>query len=318
MTIDLCDLPENISHWSNFPILLTNDEIIKLYSYNKESWILYGKKLNKEILMNYRKELKIDLIVTNFWIIDEYKIASIGGLITLSAIILANKLGLDIAPLMNIPSLKKPGLLVMDMDSTAIQIECIDEIAKLAGCSDAVAKITKLAMLGKIDMIESLHQRVAMLKGVDISILKIILDNLPLTSGLIQIVNKLHLLHWKIAIISSGFKYYASHLESKLNLSYVIANNLEVYNGKLTGKIIGPIVDSRYKLISLKKIAQRLLIPLEQTVAVGDGFNDLLMIKSAALGIAYHANSIVNKQVETKIVHSDLMGIFCILSSTIH
>nr|WP_241973765.1 phosphoserine phosphatase SerB [Candidatus Pantoea edessiphila] len=267
--------------------------------------------------MKYQQQINVHLIIINCWIVDEYKVICIQGMLTASAINLAYTLRLDIAKLINIPSLKKLGLLLMDMDSTAIEIECINEIAKLIGIGNEMDKITKCAMLGEISLVRSLYKRLAMLKGVDINILKYVLDKLPLTPGLIQLVKKLQKLNWHVAIISSGFKYYASYLGNKLNLTDVIANELEIHNGKLTGKIIGPIVDDLYKLNSLKKISQRLNIPLEQTVAVGNGANDLLMIKSAGLGITYRANYKVNNQVSIKIVNSDLMGIFCILNSTI-
>ncbi|MXP51115.1 phosphoserine phosphatase SerB [Pantoea sp. SoEX] len=316
--IKLSDLPNDISHWPNFHIFSNTKKLEKTCCYlNKTYWILYATELNKKSLIYYQKTLNIKLTIINFWKIDKYKIVCVKGLITKNDINLLYKLGWDIAPLIKMPSLQKPGLLLMDMDSTAIQIECIDEIARLANRGDIVKNITISAMKGEIDFTNSLSQRVSMLKGVHESILKQVLDKLPLMPGLIQLVEKLQVLNWKIAIVSSGFKYYASYLGKKLNLVDVVANDLEIYQGKLTGKLIGRIVDAKYKLYSLKKIAQKLNISLEQTIAVGDGANDLLMIRSAGLGIAYRSNYHVNKQVIFKIVHADLMGIFCILSSTI-
>ncbi|WP_158674487.1 phosphoserine phosphatase SerB [Candidatus Pantoea edessiphila] len=306
-----------MSHF-NFCFHNTNTEILHHCSSNETDWIFYGKELNKRTFINYQKKLDIKLVIINFWTIDKYKVVSIKGLITETAISLAYKLGWDVAPLINIPDLKKPGLLILDMDSTAIQIECIDEIAKIAYRNNFVKKITKSAMKGEIDFVRSLKNRVEMLKGVKESVLKQVLDTLPLTSGLIELVENLKLFNWEVAIISSGFKYYASYLEKKLNLVESIANDLEIEDGQLTGKLVGKIVDSKYKLNSLKKISNKLNIALEQTIAIGDGYNDLLMIKSAGLGIAYKANYYVNKQVIFKIINSDLMGVFCILSSTIY
>lgn len=206
----------------------------------------------------------------------------------------------------------------MDMDSTAIQIECIDEIAKLAGSGELVAEVTERAMRGELDFTASLRQRVATLKGADANILRQVRDELPLMPGLTQLVLKLETLGWKVAIASGGFTFFADYLRDKLRLTTVVANELEIMDGKLTGQVIGDIVDAQYKANTLTRLAEKYAIPVEQTAAIGDGANDLPMIKVAGLGIAYHAKPKVNEKTEVTIRHADLMGVFCILSGSIN
>lgn len=312
------NLPNDISRWKNFPFYLNQNLILSQYHYtNKIGWLLYGYDLDKRKLIDYQHQLSSAIIVMNSWNINNYKIVHICGSITLFSSILADSFGLDIAPLNNIPDLKKTGLLIMDMDSTAIQIECIDEIAKLAGVGELVRKITEKAMHGKIDFSFSLLERVAVLKNTKIDILKEVRDNLPLTPGLLFLVKKLQLLNWKIVLASGGFTYYAEYLRDKLNLTAIYANELEINNGMLTGNLIGPIIDAQYKADILKKISKYFNISQKQTVAVGDGANDILMMKKSALSIAYNAKYQVKNQAKVSIKHADLMGVFCILSSTL-
>lgn len=206
----------------------------------------------------------------------------------------------------------------MDMDSTAIQIECIDEIARLAGCGDAVAAVTERAMRGELDFSASLRERVATLKGADADILHKVRENLPLSPGLISLVLKLESLGWKVAIASGGFTFFSDYLRDKLHLCAAVANELEVVKGRLTGKVVGPIVDARYKAKTLLGLAEQFDIAPEQTVAIGDGANDLLMLKRAALGVAWHAKPKVNERGKVTIRHADLMGVFCILSGSLN
>ena len=221
---------------------------------------------------------------------------------------------MDVVPLGNIPKLRSPGLLMMDMDSTAIQIECIDEIARLAGVGDEVAEVTERAMQGELDFSESLKARVGLLAGADAAILQQVLDTLPLMPGLTSLVRKLQAMDWHVAIASGGFTFYANHLKDSLRLIAVYANQLEIKDGKLTGKVKGPVVDAKYKAQALVKLAEFLNIPLEQTVAIGDGANDLKMLKKAGLGIAFHAKPKVYARAKVAIRHADLMGVMCTLS----
>lgn len=181
-------------------------------------------------------------------------------------------------------------LICFDMDSTLIQTECIDELAKRAGVGDKVSEITARAMHGEIDFKESFKERVALLKGLDASVLKDIAENMPITEGTDRLMSVLKTCGYKIAILSGGFTYFGEYLRKKYGIDYVYANELEIGDdGKLTGRYVGDIVDGQRKAELLKLIAQVERVNLAQTIAVGDGANDLLMIGEAGLGIAFHA-----------------------------
>ncbi|WP_239952974.1 phosphoserine phosphatase [Pantoea sp. Z09] len=313
-----CDLPAELSEWPGLPLSLSGDEVMPLdYRAGRTGWLLYGRTLDKQQLTDYQHQLGAAMVIVSAWRIDEYQVVRLAGSLTPRATKLAHDNGLDVAPLGKIPHLKTPGLLVMDMDSTAIEIECIDEIAKLAGSGELVAEVTERAMRGELDFAASLRQRVATLKGADANILKQVRDELPLMPGLTELVQKLQALGWQVAIASGGFTYFAEYLRDRLHLAHVAANELEMRDGKLTGEVLGQIVDAQYKADTLKKLAQRFDIAPDQTVAIGDGANDLPMIKAAALGIAYHAKPKVNEQTQVTIRHADLMGVFCILSGSL-
>lgn len=181
-------------------------------------------------------------------------------------------------------------LICFDMDSTLIQTECIDELAKRAGVGDQVKAITARAMRGEIDFKESFKERVALLKGLDVSVMKEIAELLPITEGTDRLMSVLKTCGYKIAILSGGFTYFGEYLQRKYGIDYVYANELEIdENGKLTGRYVGEIVDGHRKAELLKLIAQVEKVNLAQTIAVGDGANDLPMISEAGLGIAFHA-----------------------------
>lgn len=181
-------------------------------------------------------------------------------------------------------------LICFDMDSTLIQTECIDELAERAGVGDKVREITERAMRGEIDFRESFKERVALLKGLDVSVMKDIAEKLPITEGVERLMAVLKRYGYKIAILSGGFTYFGEYLQRKFGIDYMYANELEVDDdGKLTGKYLGDIVDGKRKAELLKLIAQVEKVNLAQTIAVGDGANDLPMISEAGLGIAFHA-----------------------------
>ncbi len=208
------------------------------------------------------------------------------------------------------PSLALPGLLVMDMDSTTIEIECIDEIAKLAGVGEQVAAVTEEAMQGKLDFAESLNQRVATLEDAPESILADVAKDIPLMPGLITLIEALKAHNWRIAIASGGFTYFADHLKNTLQLDAARANTLEIVDGKLTGKVLGGIVDAQVKADVLQELAQEFNIAPTQTVAMGDGANDLVMMAAAHLGVAYKAKPLVLAKADSSISHS---GLDCML-----
>ncbi len=208
------------------------------------------------------------------------------------------------------PTLSQPGILVMDMDSTTIEIECIDEIAILAGVGEQVAAVTEQAMLGELDFTQSLHQRVATLKGSSENILAEVAENIPLMQGLVTLVRILKAHGWKVAIASGGFTYFADHLKVLLALDAAYANTLEIVEGTLTGKVIGTVVDAQAKADCLVNLQAEFQLPKEQTVAMGDGANDLVMMAAAQLGVAFHAKPLVLAKADSAI-NTD--GLDCLL-----
>ena len=180
-------------------------------------------------------------------------------------------------------------LICFDMDSTLIQTECIDELAERAGVGEQVRAITESAMRGEIDFKESFAQRVALLKGLDESVMKEIAENMPITEGVERLMFVFKRYGYKIAILSGGFTYFGEYLQKKFGIDYVYANELEIIDGKLTGRYLGDVVDGKRKAELLRLIAQVEKVDIAQTIAVGDGANDLPMLSLAGLGIAFHA-----------------------------
>ncbi len=180
-------------------------------------------------------------------------------------------------------------LICFDMDSTLIQTECIDELAERAGVGEQVRAITESAMRGEIDFKESFAKRVALLKGLDESVMKDIAENMPITEGVERLMFVLKRYGYKIAILSGGFTYFGEYLQKKFGIDYVYANELEIIDGKLTGRYLGDVVDGKRKAELLRLIAQVEKVDIAQTIAVGDGANDLPMLSLAGLGIAFHA-----------------------------
>ena len=201
-------------------------------------------------------------------------------------------------------------LICFDMDSTLIQAECIDELARRHGVYDQVAAITESAMRGEIDFKESFTKRVALLKGLDVSVMQDIAEHLPITEGTDRLMSVLKTCGYKIAILSGGFTFFGEYLRQRYGIDYVYANELEVdEDGKLTGRYVGEIVDGRRKADLLKLIAQTEHVNLAQTIAVGDGANDLPMIGEAGLGIAFHAKPRVKQSARQSISTIGLDGV---------
>ena len=204
-------------------------------------------------------------------------------------------------------------LICFDMDSTLIQTECIDELAERAGVGEQVRAITESAMRGEIDFKESFTQRVALLKGLDVSVMKELAENMPITEGVERLMFVLKRYGYKIAILSGGFTYFGEHLQKKFGIDYVYANELEVEDGKLTGRYLGDVVDGKRKAELLRLIAQVEKVDIAQTIAVGDGANDLPMLSLAGLGIAFHAKPKVKENARQAINTIGLDGVLYFL-----
>ena len=204
-------------------------------------------------------------------------------------------------------------LICFDMDSTLIQTEVIDELAERAGVGSKVKSITESAMRGEIDFSESFKQRVSLLKGLDVGVMEDIAKNLPYTEGLERMMKVLKKMGYKTAILSGGFTYFGNYLKEKLGFDYVYANELEIEDDKLTGNHLGEIVDGKRKAELLKLLAQVENVDIAQTVAVGDGANDLPMLTTAGLGIAFHAKSKVKANASQSISTIGLEGVLYFL-----
>ncbi|MDR0430682.1 MAG: phosphoserine phosphatase SerB [Tannerellaceae bacterium] len=204
-------------------------------------------------------------------------------------------------------------LICFDMDSTLITTEVIDELAERAGVGGQVRAITESAMRGEIDFNESFKKRVALLKGLDVSVMQEIAEKLPITEGADRLMRILKQVGFKIAILSGGFTYFGNYLKQKWGIDYVYANELEIENGKLTGHYLGDIVDGKRKAELLRLISQVENVDIRQTVAVGDGANDLPMISIAGLGIAFHAKPKVKETAKQSISTIGLDGVLYFL-----
>ncbi|MVV50904.1 phosphoserine phosphatase SerB [Pseudomonas sp. PB120] len=204
-------------------------------------------------------------------------------------------------------------LAVFDMDSTLIEAEVIDELAKAAGVGEQVSEITERAMAGELDFRASFKERLALLKGLDVSVLDSIGASLRLTEGAETLFAELKRLGYKTAILSGGFTYFAKQLQAKLGIDYVFANELEVVDGKVTGVAVEPIVDAQRKADLLKELAHKEGLRLEQTIAVGDGANDLPMLAIAGLGVAFRAKPLVKQSAKQAISTLGLDGVLYLL-----
>lgn len=213
----------------------------------------------------------------------------------------AREAGMDIAIQRESLERRAKRLVVLDVDSTLIQDEAIELLAEEAGCRDEVQAITERAMAGELDFEASLRQRVALLQGLDVAVLERVRQRIRLTPGARTFVRTLKRLGFRIAIVSGGFTAVTDHLRDELGIDHAAANQLEIVDGVLTGRLVGPIVDRAGKARILREVAAAEGIPTEQTVAVGDGANDLDMLAAAGLGIAFNAKPVVREAADTTV-----------------
>jgi phosphoserine phosphatase len=225
----------------------------------------------------------------------------------------AQELGIDIAFQRESIFRRNRRLFAFDMDSTLIQGEVIDELAKMAGMGDRVAAITESAMRGEIEFKESFRRRVALLKGLPEVRVNELLNRIPLAEGAEQLIRTLKVLGYKTAILSGGFTFFARHLQERFGIDYVHANTLEITDRLVTGEVSGAIVDGAAKADLLRQIAARERISLEQVVAVGDGANDLPMLNLAGMGIAFRAKPLVRQNADHSLTHLGLDGLLYLI-----
>jgi phosphoserine phosphatase len=209
-------------------------------------------------------------------------------------------------------------LVVMDVDSTLVQDEVIELLAAEVGCGPQVAELTTAAMRGELDFAQALHQRVALLAGADVGVIDKVLRNLRLTPGARTLIRTLKRLGYRCAVVSGGFTQFTDWLTEELGLDYAVANTLEIADGKLTGRVVGEIIDRPGKERTLREFAARAGVPLSQTVAVGDGANDLDMIAAAGLGIAFNAKPAVRSAADTSLSVPHLDAILYLLGISRH
>ncbi|MGO4891540.1 phosphoserine phosphatase SerB [Flavobacterium sp. W21_SRS_FM6] len=292
---------------------------------DKQTLVVFTEGLNLQLITQLSEQLNAQLNIAYWYVVkvdgkQDFALAAKVAVVNDDELKqqcerIANHFSVELCLVKQKPSLDAAGLLLMDMDSTVIACECIDDIAMLAGVGEQVSAVTAQAMQGKLDFAQSLRTRVACLTDADESILQTVRDALPLMPGVANLVKVLKHYNWKVAIASGGFTYFADYLAERLELDAAMANKLEIIDGKLTGKVDGDIVDAQVKAHTLLALADKWSIPHSQTIAMGDGANDLVMMDAAALGVALHAKPIVREKADIAIRRGGLDTLLWILAA---
>lgn len=303
----------------------TADPLVFKPEPQQQTLVLFTEGLNLQLINHVTQQLQTQLHVAFWYVVkvvgkQDFALAAKVWVNNTSDLkiqfeAIANDFSIEICLLRQKPNLDEEGLLLMDMDSTVIACECIDDIATLAGVGEEVSAVTALAMQGKLDFAQSLRTRVSCLANADEAILQTVRNALPLMPGVTNLVSVLKQKGWKVAIASGGFTYFADYLAQRLELDAAVANKLEIIDGKLTGKVAGGIVDAQVKKQTLLDLADKWSIPHRQTIAMGDGANDLVMMNAAALGVALHAKPIVRQQADIAIRRGSLDTLLWILAA---
>jgi len=310
---------------SNADLFLLNEIPNNAFSREAEL-VLMGKNLSTDSLEPLRSLLLQHAVsqaaLSNLGVVENVHFMRISLNIPPHALseaikVFAAEQACDFALVSKLPDFSKPGLVLMDMDSTTIQIECIDEIARLYGVGEQVSAVTAAAMRGELDFNGSLRTRVSKLAHAPESLIKEVADSMPLMPGLVALIAGLKAENWKVAIASGGFTYFANRLKDDHGFDAAYANTLEIVDNSLTGEVIGEIVNADVKARTLNELATQYQIPASQTVAIGDGANDLVMMAASALGIAIHAKPIVQEKASVALNQLDLEGALCLLTASL-
>ena len=323
LTIKVSDVsPEDYQHWVTLQgadryilTLLTRE--VSAEEIARVTQVTAEQGLNIHDIVRLSGRLPLDKPISNeikscieFYLQGEPKDPA---LMRSSFLHIASELDIDIAIQKDDAFRRNRRLVCFDMDSTLIETEVIDELAKRANVGEQVSAITESAMQGNIDFTESFKQRMALLEGLSEEVLEDIAINLPIMEGAEALIRNLKAYGFKTAILSGGFNYFGNYLKEKLGIDYVHANTLEIENGKLTGRVIQPVVDGARKALLLNQIAEQQGIDPQQTIAVGDGANDLPMLAAAGLGIAFRAKPLVRESAKQSMSTHGLDGILYLL-----
>lgn len=318
------DLSENIEEWQALPLSLNGTEVAPLdYNAGKTGWIIYGKNLNKTLLSQFQTQLNMSIVIVSTWEVRQYQVVRFAGVLPKKSPKIAHSLDLDIASINTIPDLKLPGLMVMDLNSMGIHINALHAFLNQQNQQEKAEpahfqEINGQNANSEIEFVRQLKKSVSALKGIQREQFKVLKENVPITKGFSYLIQELQKRDWKVVLLTNGFYFFINELKERFQLHAIYANELSIdKQGVLTGRLKGELIDAKYKMKTLQALMTELAIPIEQTVAIGDSCSDLLMIKAAGLGVAYHAEGKIAHKATALIQQADLTGLWCILSASL-